>query len=668
MCGITGIYSLDGNPVQTEVISAQIETIVHRGPNQGGYYLSPRKICGLGIRRLSIVDVQGGDQPLHNEDNSVHLVYNGETYNHTDLRHELKSLGHQLCSHSDAEVVLHGYEAWGAESILRRMRGMAAFALWDENERQLLLGRDRFGIKPLYYATHAGRLYFGSEIKTILAQPNFPRRVNLQALTAMLTLGFVPGPATMFEGIYKLPPAHFLLAQNGSLQIKRYWHLDYVPTATLSQQEAADQFLSLLEEAVALRLMGEVPLGALLSGGLDSGTLVALVQIGLNQFTTPHSAQIGTIGRRIAQSMTDLSLNVWKADHHLAGNSLGLEHKLQTMSIGFEHVAYDESARAQEMAQFIGTNHQRLTFLDRSFDDYPAIMRHLEEPQCSATAVPIYKLYQACHQAGLTVVLTGEGADELLGGYHWHKGDALMRPLLALPESLRHILAASPLPMSDAARRVLRRGAKDVNIRYRDWLEVEGGTYRCRLLSSDVNAALEVDKVNPLLTNWTQNLYQQPATVPPLHQTLWLESRTRMVDFINFEVDKMSMAHSIEARVPFLDHKLWEFCATLPVHYKLKGQTEKHLLRCATKGLLPHPTRMRRKQGLAAPYAAWLRADQLPAWAEEALTSTRLRQAGLFAPQVVQNLRQAHQAGEPNLGPLLMGVLSTQIWYEQFIR
>jgi asparagine synthase (glutamine-hydrolysing) len=647
MCGITGIYALNGEPIQPNEIAAQIETIIHRGPDQGATYISSQGDCGLGIRRLSIIDVAGGQQPLSNEDNSLFLVYNGETYNHHLLRAELEGLGHRPKSYSDAEVILHGYEAWGPAGVLSKLRGMFAVALWDEAQQRLLLARDRFGIKPLYYAQHQGQLFFASEIKAILTQPGFPRRVNLAALEAMLTLGFVPGPATMFEGIYKLPPAHFLLAQQGAFQVKKYWQLNYQENRSISEAEAAEQFLALLQESVQIHLMSEVPLGALLSGGLDSGALVALVQSSLN-------------GRSLAPG----------EDSALSDPRLAIGPKLKTISIGFEQVAYDEASLALSLAQFIGTEHHPVTFTAADFEHYPTLMQHLEEPQTSATALPIYKLYQACRKAGLTVVLTGEGADELLGGYHWHRGDALVRPMLAWPGMVRRVIAASPLPMSAAARRVLARGSTDIASRYRDWLEVEGDGYRHKILSAEVTSELKQRNgtgSKATAAQWAELLVDMQTGVP-LHQTLWLESQTRMVDFINFEVDKMSMASSIEARVPYLDHHLWEFCASLPAHYKLKGGVEKYLLRQAVQHILPEATRTRRKKGLASPYAQWLRAEKLPEWAESALSPLALRRAGLFDPATVHTLRQAHQAGQPRLGALLMGVLSTQIWFDCFIK
>jgi asparagine synthase (glutamine-hydrolysing) len=440
----------------------------------------------------------------------------------------------------------------------------------------------------------------------------------------MLTLGFVPGPATMFKGVYKLPPAHYLTVQDKSINLEKYWSLECQEPQQISEREAVEQFLVLLQESVRLRLMSEVPLGALLSGGLDSATVAALVQ----------------------------------ADS---------PRRLKTVSIGFETAAYDESSLSESLARCLGTEHHPITFSADDFDIYPQVMHHLEEPQCSATALPIYRLYQACRSIDLTVVLTGEGADELLGGYHWHQGDALVRLLLAMPQSLRSLVADSPLPMSMAARRVLRRGTREISRRYQDWLEVPDRGYRPGLLSGEARAALSPNGLNPLLANWAEKLVAC-KTISVLNQTLWLEAQTRLVDFINFEVDRLSMASSIEARVPFLDHKLWEFCATLPPDYKLRKRTEKYLLRLATKDLLPEATRTRQKKGLAAPYARWLQSKPLPDWAETALSDPALRQAGLFNPKVVREIRQLHQAGRFDLGSLLMGVLSTQVWFECYLK
>jgi asparagine synthase (glutamine-hydrolysing) len=621
MCGLSGLCALTGPLIDPAEITAQIGTMVHRGPNEGAVFVSPRRQCGLGIRRLSIIDVAAGHQPLINETGAVHLVCNGEIYNHRSLRRQLTEAGHTPHTHSDAEAILHGYEQWGVAGMLAELRGMFAFALWDDPRRRLLLARDRFGIKPLYYALHAGRLCFASEIRAILAAPDFPRRVNLPALQAMLTIGFVPGPATIFEGVFQLPPAHFLLAENGGYRLEKYWQLDGQPDPTLREADAVAQFRALLTEAVDMRLMSEVPLGALLSGGLDSGMLVALMQAGLSR-------------------------------------------PLQTVSLGFETADYDESASARLLADALGTTHHAVNFTDADFTDYPAVLAHLETPQGAATALPIYRLYRACREAGLTVVLTGEGADELLGGYHWHRGDALVRRLLFLPAPLRRWIAASPMPMSAAARRVLTRAAPDIATRYRDWLELPGENHRTDLLAAEVQAVLPPAADNPLLSIWAEALTGVKSE-STLRQMLRLESQTRLVDFINLEVDKMSMAHSIEARVPFLDHKLWEFCATLPDHFKLRGGAEKYLLRQAAISLLPEPTRTRRKQGLAAPYARWLQSPRLPEWAETALSAGEVRAVGLFNPATVPRLRQAHRAGQPHLGPLLMGVLSTQLWYRQ---
>ncbi|RME77961.1 MAG: asparagine synthase (glutamine-hydrolyzing) [Chloroflexi bacterium] len=622
MCGIAGIYAFpNGQPVERPEIAAQTAALFHRGPNQGGIHLDDRRLCGLGARRLSIIDLQGGHQPLTGETGAISLVFNGEIYNHQALRAELEQAGHRFRSRTDGEVIIHGYEAWGIDGLLPRLRGMFTFALWDSRAQTLWLARDRFGFKPLYYTLHRNRLHFASEIKALLTCPDLPRQVNLTALEAMLTVGFTPGPATMFDGIFSLPAAHLLEARPSGIRVTRYWRLDFAPRP-IPQAEAETRFLALLEEAVRLRLMSEVPLGALLSGGLDSGMLVALL---------------------VRQ----------------------LDRPLHTVSIGFDHPQYDETPHARTLARHLGTLHHPAVFGPADFADYPTALHHLEQPQCSATMVPIYKLYRTCRQVGLTVVLTGEGADELLGGYHWHQGDLLARRLVGLPSALRHWLASLPLPVSPAARRVLARGQPDPARRYRDWLAAGDMDGRA-LLSGAVRAALPSGD-NPLLAAWAEELAGLPRG-DTFHQLLWLEARTRLVDFINAEVDKMSMAHSIEARAPYLDHKLWEFCAGLPARWKLHGRTTKYLLRQVARPILPPAIRQRAKQGLAAPYADWLRARRLPDWAEESLSAAAVRAAGYFDAAAVARLRQAHQAGAPGLAGLLMGVLSFQVWYGLFCR
>src|SRR5579859_6708445 len=387
--------------------------------------------------------------------------------------------------------------------------GIYALAVWDTARRRLLLARDRFGVKPLYLAAlPGGGLAFASEIRPLLGQlPG--TRADLAALHALFQVGFVPSPRTAFAGVAKLPAAHVLVAEAGQLRQWPYWDLPRPEPGNGHQSGALDPeviagFRAQLERAVVEQRMSEVPLGALISGGLDSASIAALLQA--------HSPE-----------------------------------RLHTFNIGFEQPGYDEARYASLAAAHIGTQHHQVRFRADDFDRYPDVLAHLEEPQCSATALPIYLLYQACRAAGLTVILTGEGADELLGGYHWFQGDAQARPLLGLPGPLRRALAASPLPMSEAGRRVLRAGTADHLARYAEWQDVgDGGQV----------LAPEVGRQPALLEAWRQSPGGEQSGRDPFRQFQYFELHTRLVDFINFEVDRMSMAHSIEARVPFLDHEL----------------------------------------------------------------------------------------------------------------
>lgn len=610
MCGILGLL---GENLSRETLERLNRRLAHRGPDDAGYYVSNG--VALAARRLSIIDLAGGHQPLSNEDETVWVTYNGEIFNAPELRAELRTRGHHFRTETDTEVVVHAYEEWGPESA-RRLRGMFAFGVWDAGRGRLWLARDRFGIKPLYYAQASGRFAFASEVRPLLeALPDLPRRLRPLALSRLFELGFIPSPLTAVAGLHKLPAAHSLIYENGQIKLERYWELNYPRNSEhmrLAPAEAAAGFTARLREAVRAWRLSDVPVGSLLSGGIDSAALAALL--------TEAAGQI------------------------------------HTFTIGFAHSSHDESAQARLTARHLASHHHELTFSESDFDLLPHVVRHLEEPQCSATSVPIYLLYRACREAGFKVILTGEGADELLGGYHWFEGDRVARPLLRLPRSVRTALARLPLRASAAARRVLARGTEEVQARYALWQEVSAPTAR-RALLTHTNGwpAFNLD---------TQALEARH----PLDQFLWLEAHTRMIDFINFEVDRMSMANSVEARPPFLDHQLWEFCASLPPEYKLSPKGNKLLLRTGLKKHLPPSVLAQPKRGLASPHAAWFRSARLPAWAKEALHPTALEETGYFVPAEVQRLRAAHQAQTTDASRVLMGVLTSQLWHQEFAR
>jgi asparagine synthase (glutamine-hydrolysing) len=530
-------------------------------------------------------------------------------------------------SRTDTETVVHAYEQWG-DDFAARLRGMFAFAIWDAARSRLVLCRDRFGIKPLYYVQHGSTFAFASEIGPLLELlPELPRRLDRAALWRLLDVGFIPSPLSAFEGVLKLPAAHTLILENGCARIQSYWQLVYPPhnaQARIEPGDLAGAFVDRLRQAVDAWRLSDVPVGSLLSGGVDSAALAALL------------AEIGG-------------------------------GQIHTFTIGFTAASHDESALARETARAIGSHHHELTFSPADFDHLPRVVRHLEAPQCSATSVPIYLLYKACHEAGFKVIMTGEGADELLGGYHWFDGDRRVRPFLRLPGPIRRALAASPAPASLAARRVLAHGTRDDAERYWLWHQVASPRQLQALLRLD--PAQPVAGATPALALATAAgagvLGPGQADLHPLHRFLYLESRTRMIDFINFEVDRMSMASSVEARPPFLDHELWEFCAALPPECKLSPNGNKLLLRSGMRGRLPARVLRQPKRGLAAPHADWFR-GVLPAWAEDALHASALAEAGYFNPGEVARLRAAHRARQSDSSRLLMGVLTAQLWHQAF--
>lgn len=590
--------------------------LAHRGPDDAGLFVGAG--VGLGARRLSIIDLAGGHQPLSNEDGTVWIAYNGEVFNAPALRDELIAVGHQFRTQTDTEVIVHGYEEWGTE-VVARLRGMFAFAIWDGRRERLLLARDRFGMKPLYYAQTGDRFACASEIRPILqGLPQLPRRASQEALWHLFGLGFIPNPLTAFEGVVALPAAHWLLVENGRLTLQPYWQLHFPAEATspfASFDEATEAFMAQLREAVAAWRLSDVAIGSLLSGGIDSSTLAAL--------------------------LAEISSN-----------------PIHTFTIAFDAASHDEAVLARATAQHIGSQHHEIRFAATDFDLLPTVVRHLEAPQCSATSIPIYMLYRACRDAGFKVILTGEGADELLGGYHWFDGDRRVRPLLRLPSWLRRQLVRLPLPGSREGKRVLAYGTADPIDRYWLWLRNASPKSRQRLLRLPAPHPEAVDL-------WRQRYETAVSPLPPLHQFLYLDAHTRLPDFINFEVDRMSMAASVEARPPFLDHHLWEFCAQLPPNFKLNEELNKRLVRKGVEKLLPTAVGQRPKKGLASPHSLWWRSERLPAWAETCLHPAALEETGYFDVLAVQRLRRLHQIGTRDNGRLLTGVLTTQLWHQE---
>ncbi len=635
MCGIAGVLRLSTDaPVDAAVLARMTGALTHRGPDDEGLFVSPTAVCGLGARRLSIIDLAGGHQPLCNETGDIWVAQNGEIYNYKPLRAELEAYGHVFRSESDTEVIAHAYEQWG-DGCVERLWGMFALAVWDEPRQHLLLARDRLGKKPLFIAQIDGWLLFASEIKALLRHPALRQpTLDARSLEEMFTVGYVPGPATIWREISKLPPAHLLIAEaaSGTTTVSRYWDASYLSAGQETQVEpndAAEEVLTLLRDAVRLRLQADVPVGALLSGGLDSSGLVALMQ-------------------------------------ELTGG------RAHTFSIGFDRASHDESQYARLASSYLGTEHHELRFGWKAFDRLPAAMASLDQPQCFATAVPISMLYEACRAAGFKVILTGEGSDELFAGYGWFRGNQQAESLLRLPASLRRPIFSSrlPFPMSTAAQQALAMADRSAVSRYLAWQQVSTADQRSALFGADLHAELARSARPSLAVRWQDEYGALVAPLASLHRDMTLERRIRLPDFINHEVDAMSMAHSVEARVPFLDHRLWELLARWPPRLKLDlRQPEKWLLRAVfgrsgSRGqpYLPSAIRDRRKQGLATPHADWWRQSRMPEWVEESMSEPALRRRALFEPSAIQRWRDEHRTGSANHSALLTGVLNTQLW------
>jgi asparagine synthase (glutamine-hydrolysing) len=627
MCGIAGRVNQSA-PVDRAEIFRMTELIAHRGPDDHGYHLRTR--VGLGHRRLSIIDLAGGRQPLANEDETVWIVFNGEIYNHVALRKELLARGHQFRTHSDTEAIVHAYEEWGPECA-RRLRGMFAFAIWDERAQRLLLVRDRLGIKPLYYAQLAGDIVFGSEIKSLLTVPAVDGAGDDDALAAYLALRYVPAPLTMFRGVKKLPPASLLVWQNGRISIDRYWDLAEVPTtdaAPPTEAEAAAELRERIDHVTKLRLMSEVPVGAFLSGGLDSTMITAAML---------------------------------KAEDARGA--------LKTFSVGYaedDAQSEDELAYARLAAQALGTEHREVRVTMReAADALPKIVWHLDEPVADPACVPLYFLSRRARQE-VTVVLSGEGADEALGGYYIYRRMAaaealrqklgagggalsLASELLALVphDKIRRAARLFGRPLEDAYRGVARAFDDDVVVQLHN-----------NVMRSHNKSATEIVQ-SLLLPHW-----EATRGMTPLRRMLYLDSRVWLPDDLLVKADKMTMAHAIELRVPFLDHELMEHAWSLPDHLKIHNGVGKALLRKAALGRVPQAILERPKMGFGTPTAAWLRGGMRDL-AHDALSDSRSLARERFDLGFVQSLLSRHEAGA-DLSAELWPLVVLELWHKNF--
>jgi asparagine synthase (glutamine-hydrolysing) len=626
MCGITGIFDMLGaRPIDPAILQRMNESQHHRGPDECGVHLEPG--VGLGHRRLSIIDLATGQQPLFNEDRSVVITYNGEIYNYQELIPELQALGHRFRTRSDTEVVVHAWEAWG-EDCVRRFRGMFAFALWDRRRETLFLARDRLGVKPLYYALRPdGLALFGSELKSLLAFGQVDRTLDPCAVEEYFALGYIPEPRTIYAAARKLPPAHTLCLRRGQPagEPRRYWDVRFTGTALMSDEDAKAELVQRLEESVRLRMISEVPLGAFLSGGVDSSAVVAMM------------------ARASSQAVN-------------------------TCSIAFDDPAYDETRFAQQVAERYETRH----FVDRvqtdDFDLIDTLAACYDEPFADSSAIPTYRVCQLARRH-VTVALSGDGGDESFGGYRrylYHLGEERMRALM--PLGLRAPLFGTLgrlYPKADRAPRFLRAKstfqalARTSVEAYFHSMSLFRDDMREALFSADLKRRLGGYKASEVFHLHAANA----DTDDPLALIQYLDLQTYLVGDINTKVDRASMAHGLETREPLMDHPLVEWLATLPSRLKVRGAEGKWLLKSAMEPHLPHEVMYRPKMGFAVPVARWFRGP-LRARVRTALLEGELGRTGFFERSYLEHLLDAHQSGRREYS----GPLWALLMFEAFLR
>ena len=632
MCGICGKISVNGN-MSEELIRKMCGALTHRGPDDEGVYLNnkingqtPHAEIGLGHRRLSIIDLSpAGHQPMANEDKTVWIVLNGEIYNYSELKGALKAKGHIFRSNTDTEVILHLYEEKGADCV-KDLRGMFAFAVWDEKEEKLLLARDRLGKKPVFYSFKGGGLTFASELNALLQDAGISREVDIGSVDDFLGYGYIPAPFTIFNDVKKLPPAHVLIWQKGEIKIERYWRLDYSEKLNLKEEEYCERVLDLLKESVRIRLVSDVPLGAFLSGGIDSSVIVAMM------------AQV-------------------------------MDRPVKTFSIGFEDKSFDETGFARIIFKKFNTEHREFIVKPNALEVLPELIRHFGEPYGDTSAVPTYYLSKMTRRY-VTVALNGDGGDESFAGYEryaamkmaeQHKflsslsGRLLGKIIKNIPEStnkkdninrLKRFVNSAGMPAKDRYARIMSIFSEEHKAcLYSDFLKKESS-----------------HKGRP---DAIRQEYENLAIKDIVDSVMSVDLATYMPGDLLPKVDIASMSNSLECRSPFLDHKFLEFSAKIPSNLKIKGLATKYILKKSLKNILPDSILKREKMGFGVPVAGWFK-NELKGYAYDILLSGRAAGRGYFDKDKIKSILDSHASGKANNGAKIWCLLNLELWHRIF--
>ncbi len=647
MCGIAGWINLkksDSNAGAEPVLHSMCEQIVHRGPNSEGLWVDDT--VALGMRRLSVIDLKTGDQPVFNSDRSVIVMMNGELYNYREVRAELESKGHKFTTKSDTEILPHLYDEYG-EALLEHVNGMYAFSLWDSRRKKLIIARDRFGEKPLYYGVFNGKLIWASELKAIVAHPAVTPELDLNALRHYVSFDYVPAPMSIFKGIHKLPAAHVLTVENGEVRTRRYWDLKWsepgaIATGFRNGQTRgtshtktqstlggkAEELKELLSDAVRMRLVSDVPLGILLSGGIDSSTVAA--------FATQHA-----------------------------------EERVKTFSIGFEEDSFDESKYARQVAKHLDTEHYEEKLSATTAGDLIAeIGTWLDEPMSDGSLIPTFLLAQFVRRH-VTVALGGDGGDELFAGYPMYYAHTVAANYLAIPAIVRSGLiepVVNALPVSTKnmsfdykAKRFVRASKYDDVTRHHSWFGSFSLDQHEALFTKDVLAQTDAD-----IYKGVRELVGASDAKNVIEQMQYADINFYLAEDILTKVDRAAMAVSLETRAPFLDPRVGQFAASIPVAYKLKGKAGKVILKEAMKDLLPHDILHRPKKGFGIPIAEWLKGGLNPLL-HDMLAPALIREQGLFNADYVQRLISEHETGKASHHKELWTLLVFQLWQQNFL-
>ncbi|MEZ5347167.1 MAG: asparagine synthase (glutamine-hydrolyzing) [Pyrinomonadaceae bacterium] len=626
MCGIVGIVNTKSRRVSREILTAMNDAIIHRGPDEDGFFADGN--VGLAMRRLSIIDLAGGQQPIFNPDKTKLIVFNGEIYNFQELRKDLVAQGDKFTTNSDTEVILHLYEKYGAD-CLEYLRGMFAFAIWDQTEKTLFIARDRVGKKPLLYSHQKnGDLIFGSEFQALLKHPDVSREVDNSAIDSYLSFLCVPAPQTAFKQIRKLEPGHWLRWKDGEVETRRYWRPDFSKKIKISREEAEEETVRILREATRLRLISEVPLGAFLSGGVDSSTVVALMA---QESETP----------------------------------------VKTFSIGFEEQDFSELKYARRVAEHVSAEYNEFIVKPNALEVLPKLVRHYGEPYADSSAIPTYYVSKETRKS-VTVALNGDGGDESFAGYERYAAMRIAEIYHRFPKLARKLFVEAPvslLPTSDAkrsrfrdAKRFVQAASLSKTERYFRWVTVFREDAKKSLYTSDFIDDVANNHSSEFLDKWFRTANGSGI----LDATLLTDQMTYLPNDLLVKVDIASMANSLEARSPFLDHKVIEFAASLPESIKMRRFETKSLLKSVAAKLVPRDVIYRRKMGFGVPIGNWFR-NEMKDFVKETLLSERSAKRGIIKPEILERYIREHTNREVDHTHQIWTLLMLELWFQEFI-